>query len=308
VIKKCLKNKQGITLVELIVVLSLISLVLLLAFSIFFFGERVFRGGNNQHSLQTDVRFALEALTDDMRYATDLTIIDTGSLDIDTLLAQDGSGLYSAVGPYETYIFYDAADSSIVKLRRESIDTCQLETDEAQPLVFTKLGTPANRLEYQLIGLNDAGEKEFQVASQVLMLNILDEAGASKISGTTGIAVQYVTPKDAIAELQYPVTQLIGDNSDTKVEVTFNKTIRLAGFDVFPGASKDVLTSANVQITPSYAGTELLTVDFITVGSKPKAFVNNDEIAIYVDYGTSFEYQAFYTLTYSGSAKKWTIE
>ena len=307
-LKKHLKSRKGFTLIELIVVLGLLSLVLLVAFSILIFSNRTFRGANNQHNLQTDVRFALEAMTNDMRYATTLEIISSVDLDIDALFVQDAEGKYASISPYETYIFYNPAQESITKLRRDSSDMYELDTDAENPLEFTAIGSPQNRLEYALSGLNTDDSKEFDVVSQILMLNILDEDGDSKVTGTSGVAVKYMTPEDAVAELQYPTTQLIGDNDDMTVDITFNKTVRFSSFAVYPGASKDQLAAENVVVAPVTIGTEELTVSFVLVGTKPKSFVNNDEIALCVDYGTAFEYQAFYTLTYSGSAKKWTIE
>lgn len=307
-LKKYFKSEKGFTLIELIIVLGLLSLVLVVAFSILIFSNRTFRGANNQHILQTDVRFALEALTNDMRYATTLEILGSEDLDIDALFVQDAEGKYASISPYETYIFYDPAQESITKLRRDSSDIYELDTDAENPLAFLTIGSPQNRLEYTLSGLNTDDSKEFDVASQILMLNILDADGTPKISGTSGVAVKYMTPEDAIAEMQYPVTQLIGDNDDMTVDITFNKTVRFSSFSVYPGASKDQLTAGNVAISPINTGVEELTISFVLVGSKPKSFVNKDEISLCVDYGSALEYQAFYTLTYSGSSKKWTIE
>ena len=304
-LKKHLKSNRGVTLLELLIALGLISMVIIIAFSIFVFGNTTFRGANNQHHLQEDVRFAIEALTDDMRYATTLEIIASDDLDLGVLFVQDADGAYASISPYETYIFYDATEKTVTKLRRDSFDDFELNTDATEPLEFSIIGGADNRLEYTLSGLNTDDSKEFDVVSQILMLNILDADGNPKISGTSGIAVKYTTPQDAIAELQYPTTQLIGDNDDMTVDITFNKNVRFVSFSVYP--DKD-LTIANVAIAPINIGTTELTISFVVVGSKPKSFLNNDEIVLCVDYGSAFEYQAFYTLIYSGSAKKWTIE
>jgi len=307
-----IRNGKGVTLVELLLALALISLVITAAFSIFSFGNKTFRGGSTQSNLQVDVRFALEALTNDVRYPTELDILEANDLDdshVAYLLTED-NGIYINITPYDTYIFYDSSTKSVVKLRRESIESFRLNTDAPIPLEFSPIGSPVNRLQYDLKGVNINDSKQFEVTSEILMLNIIRPDGTSKATGSAGgVGIKYKTPESHVAELQYPVTQLIGANNDKNVVITFDKLIQLENFVVSPGATKDLLIKAHVNITPDDTTSNILTIEFIKIGNKPASFADGDTITLILKYGTNLEYAAYYDLIYiGGSTKKWTIE
>jgi len=308
-IKKINRNGKGVTLVELLLALALISIVITAAFSIFSFGNKTFRGGNTQSNLQADVRFAIEALTNDVRYPTDLDILQAHDLDdshVAYLLTKD-NGIYINITPYDTYIFYDYSTKSVVKLRRESIERFRLNTDAPIPLEFSPIGSPVNRLQYNLRGVNSNDSKQFEVTSEILMLNIIRPDGTSKATGSAGgVGVKYKTPEAHVAELQYPVTQLIGANDDENVEITFDKLIQLEDFVVSPGATNHSLIKDNVNITPNGTTGYMLTIKFIQIGSNPKKFVDGDTITLILKYGANLEYAAYYDLKCIGGS--WTIE
>lgn len=307
---KWIKYKKGFTLIELLIVLALTSIVLAGAFSMFSFGNKTFKGGSSQSNLQTDVRFALEALTNDVRYATSLNILQVSDFTITNLLSKDINGIYHNIDSYDTYIFYDNNTKSVVRLRRESIESFHLNTDATVPLEFSPIGSPVNRLEFYLRGVNSSDSKNFEVTSQILMLNIIKPDGTSGVTGTSGgVGIKYVTPESHIAELQYPVTQLIGVNDEKKVEITFDKLIKLEDFKVSPGSNTNQLTKNHVIITPNSTSTNKLTIVFHQTDPKPKQFVDQDRITLILQYGPLFEYHAYYDLVFiGGGTKSWTIE
>lgn len=301
-------NERGMTLVEIIIAMALITLILAGAFVMFAFGNTTFRGGSNQRDIQADVRFALETLTNDVRYATKLEILTGGGIDVSLLETKNIDGLYGAVNPYETYIYYNDAKEMLVKLHRETMDTVSFQTDSTDPLSFSLEGTPASVLAYRVDGINDTGGKHFDVDAKVLMLNILDK-NVSKASGESGgTVIRYMTPEDSIAAMQFPNTQLIGVNNDQKVEITFNKPVELLSYEVTPASKSQPLQNNNV-VPSTFSSTQQLTLDFLKQGSKPTEFVDGDVIELALSFGVDMEYEAYYTLVYlGGSTKKWVIE
>ena len=301
-----IKNSRGVTLVELLISLALVGVVLSIAVSVFLFGNTSFRSGSSQYDLQAKVRFALFELTEDVRFAKEMTILTAGDINIGTLTAESG-GIYPAVSAFDTYIFYDPSENAVVKLSRSNMEKIILPTDAASPLTFTAVGTPANTLHFQVSGQDNKQSRTFNVESEILMLN------KPSATGTTGVGVRYTSPDAYISRMQWPEATLSGVNNDKKLEIIFDalKPIRLFEFEVIPGANSNQLQEGNVKITPENTFTSKLTIDFFQIGGNPKNFVDGDQIAIIVEFGTeaSPEYQAYYSVTYvGGSTKAWRIE
>ncbi|MCD4712445.1 MAG: prepilin-type N-terminal cleavage/methylation domain-containing protein [Clostridiales bacterium] len=302
-------SHRGVTLIELIIVITLIAIVIAGAFSIFTFGNKTFKGASNQFDLQTDVRFALDALTSDVRYATTLQVLDSSDFDIANLNVKDANGIYVNIGPYDTYIYYDDTLKSVVKISRETYNSFSVKPDA--DLKFSLVGSPASRINFELTASNTADGKEFEVSSEILMLNIIRADNSSGASGVSnGVGIKYVSPESYISELQFPVTQLIGTNDDQEVEITFDKDVKLVNFSVSPGKTNNSLTASHVLITPGVgSATMSFLIEFKHLGGNPTSFVDNDRITLILTFGSSDEYQAVYDLLYvGGGTKAWIIE
>ncbi|MGM0395603.1 MAG: PilW family protein [Bacillota bacterium] len=306
-------NKKGVTLIELVLVLALISLVLSGIYSMFIFGNSTFKGGSDQFDLQNDIRFALESLTNDLRYATKLEIIHlTEEEKIDYKVLTDG--IYEKIdNPYETYVFYDSNSSSVVKLSRETTINYAVKSDDASVLSFSN--TSADRLKYELKGIYDISNKEFDVNSEILLLNIM--TGSSGIIDSSGYddgnAIKYVSTSDYTSELQYPVVKTVGVNTDTEVEISLDKYFKIEDWYIEPGASNNSLTDGNVVFTPSdnTTITQTMRIDFKDLGGKPDQFVDGDTVNLVLTYGGSEtnDYVAYYSLLYiGGGTKHWVIQ
>lgn len=77
VLKVDVINSDGVTLMELIIVLALLSLVSLGAFALYSFGQNIFGIGTKQYDLQSTIRLASGIIRDDVKYATDVEILDS---------------------------------------------------------------------------------------------------------------------------------------------------------------------------------------------------------------------------------------
>jgi prepilin-type N-terminal cleavage/methylation domain-containing protein len=73
---KRLKQTQGFTLVELIVVMAILSLVTLGAFMLYSFGQNIFGIGTKQYDLQSTLRLATSVIRNDLKYATDVELLE----------------------------------------------------------------------------------------------------------------------------------------------------------------------------------------------------------------------------------------
>jgi len=266
----------------------LILLVTAGAFSVFVFGNNTYRAGNDQHKLQTEMRFALEELTDDIRYATELAVYQEGEINIEDLLIKDGAdGAYKNVDLYETYIFF--YEDEIVRLRRNSKRSLYFNTDEINPLKFT---VDNDRIDYSIEGLNDTGKKSYQVDVSMALLNIND--GIGKLEGKDGtdlsgegIAVKYSTPNDFLAYSQAPDIRVVS-STDESVVVIFDSKITLLDETV---ESEGQLTRADITVEePDYDEINEETTVTITINdptSNPMNFIDGDRINLTVEFSAN---------------------
>lgn len=68
------KNEKGITLIELLVALSLVSMVILLASSVQLFGQKQVNNQTNEIQNQSNVRLALNIITKEIRKASNVSV------------------------------------------------------------------------------------------------------------------------------------------------------------------------------------------------------------------------------------------
>lgn len=156
-LKTAIENMRGLTLVEMIVVLSLLSMVLAVGYTFLFSGLNTFNIAEGRSEVQRVVRLAGDFITREVRYAHEMEIINPTESDdfIDT-----------------TY-YYIYQDGSSIKYRKEGegIATNILNgiSDEvAFQLHFTKDGRMIN---YSIHGSKD-GESPYEIDSDVLILNL----------------------------------------------------------------------------------------------------------------------------------------
>lgn len=75
-IKRLIHNNMGLSVIELLIALTLLGIILALGFSYFVFGANTFRIGEAQSNLQRDIRLTSNFITREVRYATDLDLLD----------------------------------------------------------------------------------------------------------------------------------------------------------------------------------------------------------------------------------------
>ena len=70
-----MKCQKGLGLIELMLALALLGLVLALGYSFFFFGTEAFDTGESRQNVQQNVRNLADAITDEVRFATNVDIL-----------------------------------------------------------------------------------------------------------------------------------------------------------------------------------------------------------------------------------------
>lgn len=71
-----IQQKKGVTLIELIVTLALISVVLVAVFNLFIFNRNVYTKSDELSQVQFDVRMASDMLTKNLRNVSSLSLTD----------------------------------------------------------------------------------------------------------------------------------------------------------------------------------------------------------------------------------------
>jgi prepilin-type N-terminal cleavage/methylation domain-containing protein len=77
-----LKNEKGVTLVEVLAALTLLSMVLLLASSVHLFSQKQMKNQSIEIQNQSNVRLAANILTKDIRKSDSVTVINTNKFEI----------------------------------------------------------------------------------------------------------------------------------------------------------------------------------------------------------------------------------
>lgn len=89
---KTLNNSAGITLIEMIVTLLILSIVMIAIFTFFKFGNQMMINGKGQYIIQSETRLAISEIISDVRYANEISLIDTA-----TAISEKGGTDYSYI-------------------------------------------------------------------------------------------------------------------------------------------------------------------------------------------------------------------
>lgn len=139
-----IQQKKGVTLIELIVTLALISVVLVAVFNLFIFNKNVYTKSEELSQVQFDVRMASDMLTKNLRNVSSLSLTDN------TLANEIGlSDLQSKYPSISSVSFTIVSESSRFLV------------------------------EYTIVGNDATGDNQYTINSKVLLNNI-----TSVIAGT----------------------------------------------------------------------------------------------------------------------------
>ncbi|MTI94929.1 MAG: prepilin-type N-terminal cleavage/methylation domain-containing protein [Firmicutes bacterium] len=168
-----LRSQSGITLVELLVVLIILSLVMAGVFSFFLMGHKTYNLGRRQAQMHHDLRLVSELLTQEMRYAVVLTMLD----DWDDLPEQ------AEISPGERFLYFDEHSGQIIIA----------DSQASRPLTNAIISEASFWLEADMFSFKlgiISGDVAYSMESSVMLLNI-ENSGTMHSSVP---ALRYVRP------------------------------------------------------------------------------------------------------------------
>lgn len=195
------KRNKGITLIELLITLAILSIVIMITFSMHTFGNNTFNTGSKQSEVQSNLRLASNYITKVLRYSSNVEILATMPVTPDTskeyIYCDSGSLKHYSVGNIKTIT--SSADSL----------TTNIEFQEQDPqTVYFKLDSTLK------------GES-YSIDSTVVSLNI---ASKSIIGTGTGPVISFTKGEETLMNIiAKPVTGITISAPSNTVQVNGGK-------------------------------------------------------------------------------------
>jgi prepilin-type N-terminal cleavage/methylation domain-containing protein len=167
-------NQDGLGLIELLIVITLLSITLTIGYGVYYYGNVTFSKGEAQQNLQQNVRQTAAFITNEIRFASEVEILSESPLSFET----GWSYIYLKDDDNESvYIRNDDGDNPIPVIIAD--DT----TYGSGALSFN--GAGSNVLQFTLTASNN--NQNYNIESQVQPLNIIGNI----VGSNNGVAVRY---------------------------------------------------------------------------------------------------------------------
>ncbi len=287
-----IKNQKGLSLVELLVGMAILSIVLAFGFLFYSFGVETFsKGGKNSDSRQ-NIRLAANFITQELRYATHVELLDEipstfltdyNYIYVDDVKDEDGNVIYRALHYKKAntveigYVYFDSIAQGVVL--EDVFFALNLDEDKG----FLEFAISSN-------------EENFSIKSKISFLNYplkqpkhpLDE-----LVKLTGIVVKYKAEECPLPSL-YSLTLAVfpeeggtavdntgsnGYTAGTKIMITAipNSGYSFNGWTSPAGTFTDATAASTTFIMPEQSVT--ITANFISdqsendYGNRPEDYV-----------------------------------
>ncbi len=185
-----INNSKGVTLIELVITLAILSIVLLGIYGFFRVGSNSFMIGSRQYRSQSDVRLAIEAISKEIRYATEVKLLSTipSSIGIDDkynyFYVKDGSLVHS--------LYNNGAVRNIHSYGQGIQDASDFNTEQVGEF---------QSIDFHLLGQD--GNQNFDLHADLSMPNINlnenyipDTIGAVAVKYYKNTDLDYIPPED----------------------------------------------------------------------------------------------------------------
>ena len=221
-------NKDGISLVELLVALVILLLVLSIAYPLYAFGDRSFKVGSRQSIIQQNARMAADYITRELRYATNVKIYtDTSAISIPSPIPSDNE---------YNYIVIDGNTIKHLSKNGQVIIPQGLSDGIEFELEFDQISS-------NMIQITVTGKQNGQVYDIVSEFNLLN---TSSLNDHTGSVIEYKKLPPTVIRL-IPFNTETGIEPDSQLSIEFNQSISpldLSGITLVGIKSGDVSVSA----------------------------------------------------------------
>lgn len=217
-----LKKKDGVTLIELVVTLAIVTVAAGAIILIFVSGINVFNSGSSQYDIQGSARMASQYITEEIRYAVDIEIVSISDIE-------------SEIPVYVNYLYYDSSTGEVLKVSKFDVESKWIGLNGqlnfwVDPYEDTEDDPSNNKiLRYNIVAEDDS--RDYNIENKVNSLNL--HLGSSDVitlpdsynPSTGGTALRYTSISDFISKSQLPVVE-IGDINDAQnIELNCNKIV-----------------------------------------------------------------------------------
>jgi|GEM_PF-1296303 len=265
-----LKNKKGVTLIELIIAIGILSLILMIAFSSNLFGLRVFSRSEVRSNNQFEVRMVTDFIAKQLRFADTIEIITSTP----SPTANDGHH-YFYMENGSIYYYEDGIGKNVPGSQGVNDFTLSFAKNSDDKLLeFT-------------VGKNEPG---YDIQTEVQILNLKQQ-----VSGTNGIGVIFTTDSADAVVIPLSISS-IADSSDTASQFSAYAMPLTVVATMSDGSTKNVSVNWNSTIDTSTPGLKTATGNVVgyvnvvnlSVNVIPVTIVSISDINMSADEGQPF--------------------
>ena len=156
--KYILINRKGITLVELIIALSLVGVMTIVLYFILLFGNKVFKIDNEQYEIQEKLRFTVDAMLEDVKYAKELRV-----LSVTDMIDEKASSSYDYFYIQNSSVYQSVYDGAN---RKETELVSDIEEERS---FFAKVDGKQDVFRVKLT--SQAASQNYQIDTEVKLIN-----------------------------------------------------------------------------------------------------------------------------------------
>lgn len=277
-----MRKKNGFTLVELIIASSLMLIVLATAFSMMFFGNRVFSKSTDEYDIQASLRAAVETTNQNVRYSSAVFTIPSTTFP-QTLTADwnyfglqnSPDGVGNEIVEYKWNSTSQTHAKRVIMPAKAGI-TYSLSFEK---VIDTSGSATSNTLSQNnllsyTIGVSVSGASSRQIASELGSLNsqqVVDQVGGA------GVAIAYRTDDRAplTVEQTYVRAQVAmvldksGSMSESMDDVSSGITVTSTKMKILQRVSKEMVAKLAKQ-----NNIDISLIPFSTNANFPREFIN----------------------------------
>lgn len=207
------KKQDGITLIELVVTLAIITIAVGTILLIFVSGINIFDSGSSHYDIQGNARMASQFITEELRYAVEIEIMDESNLPEGIDLNDN-----TTIPNYQNYLYYNSISGEIRKINKFYTESWKIGNDG-----FLKVSSESEGeiLKYNILAKDES--KVYSIENEVNSLNL--HLGLQKLiktsvaDGNQGIILKYVSISDYLSSMQLPNIEIGDTNNSTQLEL-----------------------------------------------------------------------------------------
>lgn len=173
-----LKGNKGISLIEVLVVVAVIGILFTVTFSLLAYGNKSLRTTSLQYDVQREVRFAMDTIIDEVRYATKVEIISIDEAKDHTEHQEEYSYLYLDSGKLY-HIKYDKASN----LHKNIVHQGNFDNNLS---LFSKRDNTT--LSIRIV--SEYGGKSYNASTDINLVNL--RKSGKTIIGSSDLALRYI--------------------------------------------------------------------------------------------------------------------